>query len=412
MSLPPTSTKGSGDTNPVTTFEIDFPNIPVTHTGTKASVGTVSVAGGGTGQITAAAAFNALSPITTTGDIIYSPSGATSQRLAIGSTGNVLTVSGGVPAWSPPASSSQLYGMDIINLGFSASVAASALTINVLSAAGNAPDASTNQVTVPFRSSTSATGTVTFRNITAAASITVPSGATLGSASATSTYAYLYLIDNGSTGIIGISLTRYDDGSIQSSTAINSSSSTSTVIYSNSSQASKPVRLAGVIKFTEATAGTWATAPSEITVWDHGVSRPNPYMYAHGSTTTITSSFADIVWTTTDNDNLNLFNGTTYTCPLPGRYAVNAKLVLTQTASVNSDNMEIEIVTSGGFTSLVIVVTDGINNSGRTLQVNDTIPNASAGDTIKIRANSSQTTPSIAAVTGGNTFSINYLGPS
>lgn len=49
-SLPPTTTKGSADANPVTTFEIDTPNIPITHTGTKASLGTVAVAGGGTGQ--------------------------------------------------------------------------------------------------------------------------------------------------------------------------------------------------------------------------------------------------------------------------------------------------------------------------------------------------------------------------
>ena len=70
-----------------------------------AITGTLPVGNGGTGQITAAAAFNALSPITTTGDMIYSPSGATSQRLAIGSSGNVLTVSGGVPTWAPPATS-------------------------------------------------------------------------------------------------------------------------------------------------------------------------------------------------------------------------------------------------------------------------------------------------------------------
>ena len=49
MALPPTSTKGSGDSTPVTTFEIDTPNIPITHTGTKATFGTVAVAGGGTG---------------------------------------------------------------------------------------------------------------------------------------------------------------------------------------------------------------------------------------------------------------------------------------------------------------------------------------------------------------------------
>jgi len=41
--------------------------------------------------------------VTTTGDIIYASGANTPARLGIGSTGNVLTVSGGVPAWSAPA---------------------------------------------------------------------------------------------------------------------------------------------------------------------------------------------------------------------------------------------------------------------------------------------------------------------
>lgn len=61
--------------------------------------GTLPIANGGTGQITASAAFNALSPITTTGDMIYSASGATNSRLAVGTTAKFLGVSGGVPAW-------------------------------------------------------------------------------------------------------------------------------------------------------------------------------------------------------------------------------------------------------------------------------------------------------------------------
>ena len=42
---------------------------------------------------------------TTTGDIIYASSADAPARLGIGSTGNILTVSGGVPAWSAPAAS-------------------------------------------------------------------------------------------------------------------------------------------------------------------------------------------------------------------------------------------------------------------------------------------------------------------
>lgn len=43
-------------------------------------------------------------PMTTTGDIIYSSSGSTPARRAIGSTNQVLTVVGGVPTWQNPAS--------------------------------------------------------------------------------------------------------------------------------------------------------------------------------------------------------------------------------------------------------------------------------------------------------------------
>ena len=43
-------------------------------------------------------------PMTTTGDTIYSSSGSTPARLGIGTSGQVLTVSGGVPTWATPSS--------------------------------------------------------------------------------------------------------------------------------------------------------------------------------------------------------------------------------------------------------------------------------------------------------------------
>jgi len=51
-------------------------------------------------------------PMTTTGDTIYSSSGSTPARLGIGSTGNVLTVAGGVPTWAAPAAGG---GMTLIS---------------------------------------------------------------------------------------------------------------------------------------------------------------------------------------------------------------------------------------------------------------------------------------------------------
>jgi hypothetical protein len=43
------------------------------------------------------------STLTTTGDIIYASGANTPARLGIGSTGQILTVSGGVPSWSAPS---------------------------------------------------------------------------------------------------------------------------------------------------------------------------------------------------------------------------------------------------------------------------------------------------------------------
>jgi hypothetical protein len=84
----------------------DVPTLNQNTTGTAANVtGTVAIANGGTGQTTAANAFNALSPLTTLGDILYEETGAVAARLPIGTTGQVLTVSGGKPAWGTAASS-------------------------------------------------------------------------------------------------------------------------------------------------------------------------------------------------------------------------------------------------------------------------------------------------------------------
>lgn len=65
--------------------------------------GTVAINHGGTGQVTASTAFNALSPITTTGDIILGTGVNTSSRLAIGANNTVLTSNGTTASWASSA---------------------------------------------------------------------------------------------------------------------------------------------------------------------------------------------------------------------------------------------------------------------------------------------------------------------
>jgi hypothetical protein len=60
----------------------------------------VAINQGGTGATNKTAAFDALSPMTSSGDIIYGTSGGSGTRLAKGSDNQVLTIVSGLPAWS------------------------------------------------------------------------------------------------------------------------------------------------------------------------------------------------------------------------------------------------------------------------------------------------------------------------
>lgn len=70
--------------------------------------GTVPLNKGGTGQTTKAPAFDALSPMTTSGDIIYGGASGTGTRLGAGTDGHVLTLAAGLPTWAPASGGSSL----------------------------------------------------------------------------------------------------------------------------------------------------------------------------------------------------------------------------------------------------------------------------------------------------------------
>jgi hypothetical protein len=78
-----------------------------TFNGTTATVNTLNLTNalgigyGGTGQVTAGAAFNALSPITTTGDLILGNGTNSATRLGIGTSGYVLTAGATTASWQP-----------------------------------------------------------------------------------------------------------------------------------------------------------------------------------------------------------------------------------------------------------------------------------------------------------------------
>jgi hypothetical protein len=101
----------------------------------------------------------ALNPSTTLGDIEYRSSTAnTNTRLGIGSTGQVLTVAGGVPSWATAGASAENYAL--INTGGTTLTGAATFTVSGISAKGlflyieNAQVSSGDRLRITFNSDT------------------------------------------------------------------------------------------------------------------------------------------------------------------------------------------------------------------------------------------------------------------
>ena len=69
------------------------------------TMGTVAIAAGGTGATTKSAGFDALSPMTTAGDLILGGASGTGTRLAIGTSTYILTSNGTTATWTAPSAS-------------------------------------------------------------------------------------------------------------------------------------------------------------------------------------------------------------------------------------------------------------------------------------------------------------------
>ena len=192
---------------------------------------TLAVGSGGTGVTTFTAANNAL----------YSTSAgaltAGTLPVAAGGTGGTV---GGVQPIQP----------------ITASVATSALTVTL------------NPTILNFRNTPLTSGTINTRTVAAAISVVVPSTATLGTVSAQQSRLVVIALDNAGTvelAVVNIAGgTNLDETTLISTTAISAAATSASVVYSTTARTSLPFRVVGYVESTQATAGTWATAPSTI----------------------------------------------------------------------------------------------------------------------------------------------------
>lgn len=156
---------------------------------------------------------------------------------------------------------------NLSNLGLSTSVAANAMTVALKQRDGTSnPASGSGAVGVTFRSSTLTTGGYTTVSVTASTSITIPSGATLGSTNNNAAYFYVYAINNAGTVELAVSSKIWDEALLWNTTAISSGSTSALLLYSTTARTNVSVRLIGKVGYSEVTAGTWASNATSVAV--------------------------------------------------------------------------------------------------------------------------------------------------
>lgn len=153
-------------------------------------------------------------------------------------------------------------------VNFGNSAAAYQITQIGASVAGNALTVTLPVCTIAFRSTTLNSGTVTPVDLTSTLSLTIPSGASLGTVNATQSRIVVLAINNANT--VELAVVNVSGGNdltetgLISTTAISGSATSASTIYSASARTNVAYRVVGYVESTQATAGTWAAAPSTV----------------------------------------------------------------------------------------------------------------------------------------------------
>lgn len=212
-------------------------------------------------------------------------------------TASGIAITGTISATGTAIASTALSNDPFYNLSLSASVAASALTIAIKGADGNDPS-STNPVIINFRSATATSGLTSQLTLTSATSLVISSGSTMGFTNAVIGRLWIVGFNDAGTfrlGAVnclnGTSVFALRDG-IYSSTAEGGSggADSAQVIYTGTAVTSKAMTILGYLEATEATAGTWDTAPSALQIKTASTALPGDVVQVASTQTGATAS--------------------------------------------------------------------------------------------------------------------------
>ncbi len=250
-------------------------------------------------------------------------------------------------------------GQGFVNLGLGTSVASSALTINLKQANGTSdPSTGTAVVKIPFRSATATNGGYNLRSVTSALSIVISSGSSLGQiVSSQPNWVYVYAIDNAGTVELAVSGSKIvDEGTVYSTTAEGGAGAadSKSTLYSTTSRSNVPIRLIGRVKSTQTTPGTWAAAPSEVSVVPFYLAGAQNEVYVdtgngHGSTNNkirrFTNTRINVGTAITYADSSTL--GGSFTVNEDGYYSVNYMDYRTAGATLFGISVNASLLTTG-----------------------------------------------------------------
>lgn len=268
------------------------------------STNTLTVARAGTDTINGAISYvlnSARSGVELRSDGIskwsFAPSGVsdgsvTTAKLADGAVATAKLA--GESVTTPKLASSALgYADGLINGTVVASVASNALTVSLKTRAGADPSAA-DPVLVVFRNAAAATGDYTVLTLTAATSVTISSGSTLGAVNATPFRLWLVGFNDGGVarlGLVnclsGLNIMPLDESSAASSTAEGGAGAADSaqVFYTGQAVVGKAFRILAHLDWGSglATAGAWASAPTKIQLFGPGIKRPGEAVQTQSS---------------------------------------------------------------------------------------------------------------------------------
>jgi hypothetical protein len=222
----------------------------------------------------------------------YSDGSGVATALALGAAGTVLTSGGAssAPTFAIP-SGGGVAAMPMVGGKIVESHAANAITFAVKTLAGADPSGG-SPVVFPFQDGT---GSYVERSVTAALSVTISSGSTLGATNNIPFRLRVVAIDDAGTvrlGVINCVTSTAIKPIIEdvpiSSTAEGGAGAADTagIIYTGTAVTSKYCRLIAHVDFDSglATVGTWATTPSRIILFGPGVRKPGDTVQTVGFT--------------------------------------------------------------------------------------------------------------------------------